>query len=65
MPEIMGVCAYCGWNGKVRRYKGRTYCSGPNKCWKKRRHRHMKLERRAEDANEHKRQTRRQPPSNE
>ena len=61
MTEVMGVCAYCAWNGKVRRYKGRYYCSGPNRCWKRRRLRHAKLERRAEDAKELKRQARTQP----
>jgi len=46
-------------------YKGRYYCSGPNKCWKRRSHRHAKLERRDEDARDRNRQARRQLPSDE
>lgn len=43
--EVLGTCV-CGWNGKVRKYKGRMYCTGPNHCWRKRRTLHPKLERR-------------------
>ena len=49
---VQGVCR-CGWHGKVRKYKGRMYCTNsPNRCWKRRRLLHAKYDRADEMRNE-------------